>query len=799
MNDLKFAFRQLVKHPGFTAITVLTLALGIGACTTIFSVLDAVLLRPLPFPEAHRLVQLHEVMPEGSLNGVAGGVFLDWREHQTSFDDVALINPTLRNLQGDGAPERLEGLEATHEFLQVLGLQPVLGRGFRPEEDRPGGDNHVVLLTEEEWQSRFGGALSAVGQTVRLDGVPHTIIGVLPRQTAPRGVWSPFPTRFVVPAVANRTANGKYSRSYHWASVYGRLKLGVSVEQADRALKDLKRQLNPQYPGYKKDWSATVQPLQERVAGPTRPVLLLLMTAVSVVLLISCANVANLMLVRAWSRRQEVAVRAALGATASRILRQVLTESILLSALAGIAGVLLAVWGIQLTGYLIHDLLPIGLTPQLDWRVLLFSVGLALVTGLLAGLLPGWQSRRPDLTESLKSGGNSVTRRGRFGAQSALVVAEIALTVVLLAAGGLLLRSLANAIRTDPGFEPARALAFDLALPELAYPDDNARFAFSERLLEQLRALPAVDSAGTGMGVPFSGGSFGEGVGRADAPPAESKPIASINYVSPGYLEALGVRLLSGRSLLASDDRPKAARAIVINEATARRFFPNEDPVGRKLSMLGAPWEIVGVSANVPNRQLDTDPGLMLYVPHVFNTVRYSVVLRTKANPLSLVGGIRQALQQLDPALPLANVRALDESLAGSMAPRRVILALIGSFSGIALLLACLGIYGVMSYAVATRRRELSIRLALGAARHEISGLILREASLLAAFGVIIGLAGTLIATRLLSSQLYRVSAHDPLVLAIAPALVALVALAACWWPARRAATANPIEALRSE
>ncbi len=799
MNDLRFAFRQLKKNPGFTLVAVLTLGLGIGVGVSVFSALDAALFRPLPYPQPDRLVELYETLPDGALNNVSGGVFLDWREHHPDFDSVALISPVTRNLQGDGRPERLSGLEATHEFLSVLGLRPILGRGFLPDEDQPSGDNRVVMISEEAWRTRFGGSASILGSVLRLDEIPHTVIGVLPRGSLPRGVWSPDAAQFVVPAVAVREAQGRYSRSQHWASVYGRLKPGVSIERADAGLKTLKLALNPEYPSYKQHWSAAVQSLHSRLASGPRPMLLVLASAVAVLLLIACANVANLLLARARNRRLEISLRAALGASPSRIVRQALTESLLLAAFGGLAGTVVAIWGVRFLGTVTSDFLPGGMSPQLDPRVLAFAVALTGATGLLFGMLPAWQARRPNLNEAFKGGGRSSTSEGRHRTQSALVISEVAMTVVLLSASGLLLRSLANAVNADPGFQPQRVLAFDLSLPETTYPTDQARFSFSQQAIEKIRTIPGVESVGTGMGIPFAGGDFGERVRRAEEPGTENDPITRVNYVSPSYLEALGTRLLAGRELRESDDRADAERVVVVNESVVSQFFPDENPVGRHLSMLGDDWRIVGVVANVPVRRVDLPSGLALYVPHVFNSVRFSFVVRTPLKPLTLADDIRREIQSLDSGLPLANVRALDDAMDASMNQRRTVLGLIGTFAAAALALACIGLYGVMSYSVAARRRELSIRVALGAQRANISGLVLREALLLAAIGSLIGLAGAVGATRLLASQLYQVNNQDPLVLGATLAVVVIVALFACWLPAWRAANVDPIEALRGE
>jgi predicted permease len=799
MNDLKFAIRQLLKNPGFTAVAVLTLALGIGACSSIFSMLDGVLFRPLPFPEPDRLVQIHETLPDGSLNGSSGGAFLDWREHHPGFDSVALINPVTRNLRDDGAPERLNGLEATHEFLDVLRVQPLLGRGFMATEDQPGGDPRVVLLSEETWQARFGGSPSALGAKLRLDEVLHTVVGILPTGTLPRGVWSREPAQFVIPSIAQRTVKGRYSRSEHWAMVYGRLSPGTSLGQADAGLKAVRQRLNPDYPAYKREWGVSVQSLHGRLAVGPRPALLMLMGAVGVLLLIACANVANLLLARTRNRQQEIAVRSALGASPRRILRQVLTESLLLAGVGGLAGTLASVWGIQVLGRVASEFLPGGMIPQLDFRVLGFSVLLTLVTGLLFGILPAWQTRRPDLNEVLKSGGRSSSASGRHRTQSILVISEVALTVILLVSAGLLLRSLAKAVNADLGFEPRHALAFDLALPESTYPDDRKRLAFSREVLAAIQALPGVENVGTGMGVPFGGGAYGERVRRTGQPRDNNDPIARINYVSAGYLEAIGARLRAGRMLSEHDDQEGAPRAIVVNESTARRFFPGQNPLELSLSMLGNDWTVVGVVADVPDLRVDVPSDLFLYVPHVFNTARFSIVVRTSLPPLRLVEGIRREIQRLDQGLPLANVRTLDGALTASLGDRRVVLGLIAALAGAALLLAGIGLYGVMAYSVALRRRELSIRIALGAARSEVLRMIMREALRLVSVGAVVGVVGALAASRMLVSQLFQMSRQDPLVITGTLCVVIVMALLACWVPAWRAARVDPVVALRSE
>jgi predicted permease len=659
------------------------------------------------------------------------------------------------------------------------------------------------MITDEFWRSALGGREPVLGATLVLDDVPHTVVGVLPDGSLPDGIWRPGRSRFVVPAVPDPQANGplgpRYSRFMHWATVFGRLKPGVSVAGADAELKAIKAQLNPDYPGYKQDWGTAVRSLGGRLAGDRRGLLLLLSGAVALVLLIACANVAGLLLARARSRQPEIAVRVALGASGGRVMRQVLTESLVLAALGGAAGTLLSLWGIGLLRALTQELLPGGMAPRLDGRVLLVSLLVTGITGLLFGILPAWQARHPNLDEALKSGGRSASASDRHRTQSVLVVAEVALTVVLLVAAGLLFRSLVRTIDTDPGFEPQHVLAFDLSLPVATYPTGEARLQFSREAVARIRALPGVEAAGTGAGVPFSGGTWGEFVDRVDDEDPQNNPIGRINYVSDGYLEALGARLLSGRLLRESDDRAEAPGVVVVNEATVARFFPEEKPIGQSLSLLGREWQIVGIISDVADLHLDQPSDMCLYVPHGFNPVPFSIVVRTSLDPLSLVGAVRREIQRLDAGLPLANVRDLDDAMDGSTRQRRIVLGLIGSFAGVALLLACIGLYGVMAYSVALRRRELSIRLALGAPRRDVIRLILGNGILLTSLGLVIGVVGAFGATRLLAHQLYEVSSHDPLVIGGTLLVVTFVALLACWVPARRAARLDPVETLRAE
>ena len=790
-QDAGLGLRLLVRSPGFAIVAILTLALGIGANTAIYSVLDAVLLRPLPYPEPDRVMMVSEVRADGGANSVSGGAFLDWREHQDAFDALTLTSPVSYNLRGD-VPERLNGVEVSHEFLKVLGIPPLLGRGFLPEEDRPGGHTNVVMITEDFWRSHFGADAGIVGRTMVLDEVPRTVIGVLPR-----GAWMVKDYTFFVPVVLT-PGSQRAARSGHWGGVFGRLASTATVASADADLKRIKQQLNPQYPDFKQKWSVVVQPVTEVIGGLAQTPMLILLGAVSLVLLIACANVANLLLARGCHRQQELAVRAALGASGGRLVRQVLTENLMLALMGGLAGIFVAYVGLDVLRRFTDDALPVTLTPRLDLQVLLVSLGITVVTGPLVGMLPALRARRPDLSAAMNSGSKGASSGGRQRTQSLLVVAEVALTVVLLASAGLLLRSLAKAASVDPGFEPSRILAFQVSLPDVSYESREKRLAFTGDLLTRLRALPGVDGAGTAMAIPFIGGGYGEYFYRESRADNDAV-IGRMDFVSPGYLEALGTRLLTGRRFTDADNRIGGPRVAVISEWTMRRFFPKGDAVGQPISVQGQPWQIVGVIADVVDRRLDVPHGAFAYVPSAFNLSQISVIVNTPLDPMSLVATVRAEVARIDPGVAVASPRSLDRAMAESMTQRKVVLALVGVFATAALLLAAIGLYGVMAYAVATRRREFGIRMAFGAMRQDLIRQVLRGGLTLTTVGLLVGLAGAVGVAQLLASELYQVHGSDPLVIAGTAATVLTVAILACSVPAWRASRLHPMAALRVE
>jgi predicted permease len=793
VQDTRLGLRLLARSPGFTVAAVLTLALGIGANTAIYSLLDAVLLRPLPWPEPERLALLWETRPDGGTNSASGGAFLDWRANQTRFSDIVLSSPVAYNLRDDRGTERVSGMEVSHEFLAVLGVPARLGRGFLPEEDQPGGPTNVVMLTEEFWQARFGGDPGILGRTLVLDDVPRTVVGILPQ-----GAWLFREQSFFVPAVLPPDS-GRASRSGHWAAVFGRLAPQTTFEGANEELRAIKKRLDPQYPAYKRAWGVFAQPVTDALGLVTRTPMLLLLGAVSLLLLIACANVANLVLARGRQREPELATRAALGAGSGRIVRQLVTESLALATFGGVLGLGVAALLLRVLRDATADALPMAFNPALNPRVLMASVAITLATGVLCGMVPAIRARRPALTSAINSGGRRSTAGGQHRAQAVLVCAQVALTVVLLAATGLLLRSLANTARTDPGFDAERVLAFDISLPRGSYENDASRVAFVAALLERLRATPGIEQAGSGMGIPFSGGATGEYFQRPGTGGDEGQTLGRLDFVSAGFLDALGARVRAGRLLTDADVSGAGSRVVVLNETAARRFFGNEHAVGQTIRITTQEWRIVGVVADIVDRRLDGVRQPYAWVPMTFGTDRRSFAVRTRGAPLALVEAVRRQLASIDPGVAVANPRVLSSARIGSLVQRKVVLGLVGAFAAAALLLASVGIYGVMAYVVATRKREIGIRLALGAVPGVVIRHVIADGLRPLAIGLVLGVAGALGAARLLASELYGVAATDPGVLAATVITLLATALLACWIPAWRATSLAPLASLRSE
>lgn len=788
-QDLRYGARMLIKAPAFTVMSVLSLALGIGANTAIFSMINSVLIESLPYPDSERLVQIFEATPSYPRNSVSGGAFKDWREHSSKFANLAIYEVVQLNLTGTATPERVSGLKVSSDFLPALRISPIIGRGFATGEDSVGGSNKVVVLSHQIWQSRYGGDTNILGKTISLDQVPYTIIGVLPPKALLQDDAS-----FLVPDVIDE-AGTNWQRSGHWRQVIGRLLPGVTPADAQTELREIKQRLTSEYPLFKKDWSVTVIPLQEVYAGDARPTLRILFGTVALVLLIACANVSNLMLARGNARSKEMAIRAALGAPSWRIMRQMLVESLLL-ALAGCAlGLLFASFALKLLMKLFADLLPQMLDPGLDVNVLMFSILVACGCGLLFGILPALRASKPNLNRDLKETDRGSTSGSRTRAQSFLVVSEFAFTLVLLVGAGLFLRSFIHLLETDPGFNPTQTLAFDLSFPKAKYPEASDRLRFVKDLNERLAALPGVESVGAISSLPLSRNGETQMVSRTDKP-ARTDYVVGCDYVSGDYFSAMGIRLLRGRLITEADNTATAPRVLVIDTGIARDLYPDEEPLGRSLNLLGQSWEIVGMVAYVRHEGLDgTRP--RVYGAQAHSLASTSVVLRSSLPPATLAEAARKTVLETDPDQPIANVRTLEDAIYDSLALRRATLMLLGLFALVAIGLACVGIYGVISYTIGQRAREISIRMALGAQPREIIQLILKSGMKAAIIGIAFGLAAAIALSRLVESQLFEVKTHDPLVFIASVCLLLFVAALSIYLPARRAAQLDPIATLR--
>jgi len=795
IQDLRFGVRMLCKSPGFTLVAVLTLALGIGANTAIFSVINSALIKPLPYPGAERIMNVWEMRPNGGRNGVSGGAFKDWRAHSAKFAHLALVKDVRLNLTGTGAPEHVSGLQVTTEFLSALGVTPMLGRGFVANEDAIGGNNRVIVLAHQFWQRRYGGDAGVIGQTVSLNQIPYTVIGVLPP-----GALLQDETMFLIPFIIDVDSDTvRWSRGYHCCGVIGRVAPGVTVSEAQAELRDVKQRLAAEYPPSKKDWSVSVAPLQEDLTGDVRPTLRVLLATVGLVLLIACANVSNLLLARGNARAREMAIRAALGARSGRIIRQLLSESLLLALMGCAAGLLLAALGVKLLTNMVTGLIPQALHPELDINVLAFSLVVACGCGLLFGLLPAIRASKPDLNHALKEAERGAVSGSRRRSQSFLVVSEFAFTLVLLVGAGLFLRSFVRLLETDPGFNTQRALAFDLSFSKTKYPKAEDQQRFLKELNARIAALPGVEAVGAATTLPLSNRARGGSVSRSDKPSPNSYGVND-DFVSGDYFSALGINLLRGRLITEADNLPTAPRVLVIDAKVARDLYPDEDPVGKTLNYAEKPWEIVGVVAPIRHAGLNFNPDPRIYGPRAhFSYPTAGMVIRSSAPPTALVERVRKTILEADPDQPIANVRTLEEAVHRSLARQRTTLILLGLFAVAAISLACIGIYGVMSYAIGQRARELSIRLALGAQRREIVRLVLAGGMKPALAGIVIGLAAAFALSRLVEKLLFEVKTHDPLVFIASVCLLGIMAALSIYLPARRASRLDPMASLRSE
>ena len=798
-QDIKYGARMLVKNPGFTVVAVLTMALGIGANSAIFSVINTVLLRPLPYEDSERLMLFTEWAEEIPNMSFSVANFKDVRDQNSTFESVVAFRSNNYVLTGEGDPERLSGRQVTAGMFSTLRLRPVLGRPFTAEEDKPGAER-VVLLGEGFWTRRFGRDPNVLGKHLALNGESYTVIGVLP--SSMHGTWRQ--TDIFTSLLRLEDQIGESRGNHPGIYVIGRRKDGVVEAQARAEIIGIAKRLSEQYPSSNARQSMTAESLHRVVVGDLRPALLVLLGAVAFVLLICCVNVANLLLGRGAARQREIAVRAALGAGRGRLIRQLLTESILLALVGGALGLLIAYIGVR--GLLAATPRNVPLIEQvrIDGMVLGFNGLISLLTGLLFGLVPAWQVSRADLHGTLKEGSRGSAGSAQHRMRNVLVVAEIALSMILLAGAGLMLRSFFRVLAADPGFNPEGVLTANVSVPQTKYNEPAKVRMFIDQVIDKAKALPGVQYAGSTL--PLLGGwqtAFSV-EGRPEPPPGQL-PSTDINRVSPDYFRAMGVRLLSGR-FFSEQDHGDALLVCIIDETFAKTFWPGENPIGRKIKLGGSrnpearPLEIVGVVAHVKNYGVDQTSRVETYLPYKQSPfASFTLLVRTTGDPGALTSAVRQAVRSTDPEVPIFNVRTMESLVSDSVAQRRLAAVLLSVFAGLALVLAAVGIYGVMSYAVTQRTQEIGIRMALGAKHADIVKMVVRQGMVLAVIGVVVGLGLALGLAQLIERLLFQVSASDPPTFSVVPLILAAVALLACYIPARRATRVDPMIALRYE
>lgn len=806
MIDLRFALRQLLKSPGFTLLAVLTLALGIGMNTAIFSLINDIFLRGLPFARPDRLVVLQAEAKERNLEQLPMSVprFWHFRDGQTVFSSLAADTGTGFILTGLGDPIQLNGANQTANYMETLGVRPVLGRLFLPEEEMKAD---VALVSANFWHNRLNSDAAVVGRSITLNGVPTTIVGVIPNPPVSwfgRDLEVITAKPFELPGLTKE----RLMRGVSFLRVVGRLKPGVSIDQVRAALPSLQQSYRQERPeAADNSWSPVVIPALEDATGNLRPAFLTLLAAVGSVLLIACSNVANLLLVRFTGRRREIALRMALGASRQSVVRLFVFESALVSLIAGVVGTCLALWVISIVPKLAGNNLPLEQGIDLNTPVLLFTLTLSLLTGLIMGLYPAWQSSRADLVEGLKDGGRAISgSQGQQRFRRGLVAAQVGLSVVLLAGASLLIASFVRLSHQPSGFSSDHLWVGGIGLPPAQYPDPEARGRFVERLLAELKATPGVEESSVADGVPLSGSSSRSPYARVDGNPlpVNQRPLGLTRSVSPGFLKTFRIPLLAGRDFEERDgvDKPLV---VLLSKSTAQRLFPNDDPMGKRIyfgtdNNTGLPAEVIGIVGDVRSLGLDRANDIEFYRPwpqrsgaFMFVTVKTSLKTEGASNL------VRSVLKKLDPGLPIIQPTTMDEILNQSLGQRRLTMALLGLFAGIALVLAMVGIYGAVAYTVEQRTGEIGVRLALGAQTRDVLRLVVRQGMTPVLIGLGLGLAAALGLGRLLTAQLYEISAHNPALLAATAATLAFVALLACLIPARRATLVNPIEALRTE
>jgi putative ABC transport system permease protein len=813
-KDIGYGIRSLLKRPGFTAIAIITLALGIGANTAIFSVVNAVVLRPLPYSQPDRLVMVWETGAGNDRRSVAPGNYLDWQTQNRTFAEMAATFYGNFNLTENGEPERINGATITSNLMTVLGADAQIGRTFDAEDDQH-QDRAIVLLSDGLWKRRFGSDQNIIGRTMMVDEVPHTVVGVMSpgfQFPAQSDLWVLGRERNAVSlSLISQFPNNDWihERDAHFISVIGRLKSGVSLSQAQSDIAGITRRLEQEFPKTNAGLGLNAVPLHTQIVGDVRPVLFILLGAVAFILLIACTNVANLLLTRATQRDREIAIRIALGAGRWRLVRQLLTESLLLSFTGGLAGLFVSIWAVDLFIKLSPGDIPRLNEANVDLRLLGFTFLVSLLTGIGFGLLPAFQATKTNLNSSLKEGGGkSGEGRQRRRARNILVVSEIALAQVLLVGAGLLIMSHVRLTRINPGFNAEKVLTARIAPSTRKYPDAKSRTVFYTTVLDHLRSLPGVKSVGLLMNLPLSGSSMNRGFRVEGRPEPKADENVSMDYqvVSPGIFSTLEVPIMRGRGFTDADSE-NSERVIVINQTMARRYWPNEDPLGKRMaigeSSKDTSWrKIVGIVGDVRHASLSEAPvpgAFTVYRQDLESWPRMAFVIKASTDALSLTSAVRKELISVDPAQPVYGVEPLEKLLNTSVAQRRFIMLLIGSLSFIALALAMVGVYGVVSFSVSARTHEIGIRMALGAKARDVLAMVLGQGMRLALLGIAIGLASAGAVTRLLSSLLFEVSATDPGTFSIVAILLGVIAAFACYIPARRATKVDPLQALRYE
>lgn len=800
MHDARYALKSLSRSPGFAAVVILTMALGIGANTAIFSVVNAVLLRPLPYDDPDRLMWLWDTQPQLPEAPASLPDFIDWKDQSQSFEHLAAYQSGNMFVENDSGTQDMRVGLVTPDTFSLFRVKPLLGRTFTEEETRP-GRFRVAVLSQSLWQRLFGSDPKAVGRTIRLSGSAYTIIGVIPA-----GFDFPDEAQLWRPLVIDPN---QLDRGPHYLRVVGRLKADVSIAQAQAEMSTIAARLAQQHREKIAGHGVKLEPLSEVVTGDIKPALLVLLGAVGLVLLIACANVANLLLARAGERQKEIAIRMALGANRGRIISQLLTESLLLAVIAGAAGLLAAVWGVSLLVSLNPESIPRVREIGVDAQVAGFTASISLLTGAVFGLAPALQISKPDLTDALKESGRTTAGRRRNRLRSLLVVAEIALSVVLLIGAGLMINSFARLSRVDPGFNPDNLLTMGVTLLRSNYPEEEQVASFYSRLLQRVAAAPRVESAGAIVDLPLSGSNTSTYFtieGRAEIA-KEEQPITECRVVTPHYFEAMEIPLLAGRDF-AQTDTKQTPNVAVINEAFARRHFAEENPIGHRIRLQGQyrdPLLIIGVVGDVRDLAMDEEPTPEVYFPFLQSPLSetydrsLTIVARTKSDLGAIAGALKDEMLALDKSLPVYAIRPMTQYLSDSLSHRRFNLILLSVFAAAALLLAAVGIYGVMSYSVAQQTHAIGIRRALGADTRHILRQIVGQAMRLTSTGISVGLLAAFALTRLMSSLLYGISPTDPSTFAAIALALSAVAIAASYVPARRAMKVDPIVALRYE